>query len=531
MNLLSDTKEISSARFKIFFLLLGSLVLCSKAQAMMEPSLTNAKNNPNVNPLYEEPNTEVVGNPQLFFINDPTLNDALLKDILQKKDSQSCITELILNKCPLLTSKSLQFIPLLKNLRSIKMQNMKGLPGETTEKWETTAVENELNDKSTFRALSQINLSYNKGLSCSDLGILQHMPALTNVNLSHCANLEEVPPKLGNQLRQLQHLNMSQCPSLAAHAPRALAGLTSITHLNLSYCLKLTDQSLKPLKALVQLQELSLSGCPLLTGAGLDGMMLNTLTKLSLANCLGIGRGDGLAKNAYPEKDKRIIDLDADKNNTPPLTPAHQRALEVRNQLISQAVPGYLLGFQNLTVLNFSNCQNLTVEDLVQLLKLPGLKRLYLAECYRMDPHFLVLLKDQPQRPSPLTFLCLDGNATLSGESIKNFLCNPGNILPRNLKTLECQECPQLKPLDVGALRDANPSCLISHGFTRTSSSEAHTKREPAYTCSPLSKHVFCARKHERSPKYRNLRRATRSHSHTAKNTSEQITARASDPH
>jgi len=169
------------------------------------------------------------------------------------------------------------------------------------------------------------------------LGWLEHF---TDEDLA--ATLELLP--------RLETLRLREC-AVDTKTVRAIAGLESLRRLSLADCWGLGDDDLRPLAWRVELEALNLHGCSKLTGRFVD-----SLRELEHLRWLDLGRCDSM--------EGRVLER--------------------------------LAGFPELEYLNLHGMRGLTDEGLRTVSTLPRLKALCLPWCYEIDDRALQVLASSP---------------------------------------------------------------------------------------------------------------------------------------
>lgn len=428
----------------LFIALQLSLNLISiTLKAAEEKTQEDNTTEPDLDPIYK-----------IAFSEDSSLTDDTLLYLLNRKEIQASLRELFLDNCTHLEDTSLKKIFLLRNLNALTLSRLEGFTEASLNAWEVAGLNESFSNNSfLFGVLYKIDLSHNPNLKCKKIVIFECMPYLTEINLAGLDYLEEIPCTVARCMQHVKTLNLSDCVHLKDLTHGAVALLTSLTKLDLSHCIHLSDEGLARLKNLVKLKELKLSECPNIDGSGLTALECPDLETLYLDSCSKIGSGANVLKKTTSSVDLRQKD--------------------------SASISIYILKMKALTGISLNQCPNLNTKDLMALVRLPHLKKLCLAHCYRLDADILLLARALPK----LELLNLCGAPHVSIKDLQKTLLSRENKLPKNLKILNLDACRQIKPSEVHFLRNHNPDRVITHSAVQGHESP----RTRAYGPSPLA--------------------------------------------
>lgn len=416
-----------------------SITLKAAGEEIQEDSTTHSE----LDPLH-----------QIAFSEDSSLNDNSLLHLLNSKEIQASLKELFLDNCIHLEDTSLKKIFLLRNLNTLTLTQLDGFTEESLNAWEVAGVnESFSNNCFLFGVLYKIDLSRNPNLRCKKIMIFEYMPHLTEINLAGLSHLEEIPYSVGRHMQYVKTLDLSECIQLKDLTHGVIPLLKSLTKLNLTHCINLSDEGLARLKNLVKLKELKLSECPNIDGSGLEALGSIAIEFLYLDSCSKIGSGSNLLKKTTSSVDLRQQDV--------------------------SSISIYIIKMKALLGLSLNHCPNLNTKDLMALVRLPNLKKLCLAHCYRLDSDVLILARALTK----LELLNLCGGPHVSIKDLQKTLLSPENQLPKNLKILNLDACRQIKPHEVHFLRNHNPDRVITHSAVQGHQSP----RTRAYGPSPLA--------------------------------------------
>ncbi|XP_049377851.1 putative disease resistance protein RGA1 [Solanum stenotomum] len=178
-----------------------------------------------------------------------------LKGLMLKKEGEEqfpVLEEMEIDQCPVLEEMEIARCPVFvfPTLSSVKKLEFVGEADATG-----------FRSISNLRALTSLNIRYNKEATSLPEELFKNLANLKYLNISEFKNLKELPTSLAC-LNALQSLMISHCDALESFPEEGLDGLTSLTKLSVDCCWRLKCLP-KGLQQLTALTTLIITLCPI----------------------------------------------------------------------------------------------------------------------------------------------------------------------------------------------------------------------------------------------------------------------------